>query len=170
MEMNVPLVLVFNMSDIAKQRGLQFDINKLSELLAAPIVETVGNKAKGIDELLDVIANTTKQGAKSTADRLNYGDEIEEELTKLTKQIKRPTKVTTKYPKRWLAIKLLEHDKEIMAKGFSDGLLEAVDVSRRHLAAIFGDEPEMVIADAATVSYQVPVRRPSKAPPTSDTI
>lgn len=147
MEMNVPLVLVFNMSDVAKQRGLQFDIDKLSDLLAAPIAETIGNKAKGIDELLDVIANTTKQGVKRTADRLNYGDEIEEELTKLTKQIKRPTKVTTKYPKRWLAIKLLEHDKEIMAKGFSDGLLEAVDASRRHLATIFGDEPEMVIAE-----------------------
>jgi len=147
MEMNVPLVLAFNMSDVAKQRGLQFDIDKLSELLAAPIAETIGNKAKGIDELLDVIVETAKQGAKSTADRLTYGDEIEEELSKLTKQIKRPTKVTTKYPKRWLAIKLLEHDKEIMAKGFSDGLLETVDTSRRHLAAIFGDQPEMVIAE-----------------------
>ncbi len=147
MEMNVPLVLAFNMSDVAKQRGLQFDIDKLSELIAAPIVETVGNKAKGIDELLDVIIETAEQGAKHTSGRLNYGNEIEEELAKLTKQIKRPTKVTTKYSKRWLAIKLLENDKEIMAKGFSDGLLEAVDTSRRHLAAIFGDEPEMIIAE-----------------------
>ena len=147
MEMNVPLILAFNMSDIAKRRGLEFDIDKLSELLAAPIVETIGNKATGIDELLDVIAETAKHGAKNVASRLNYGHEIEEELTKLTKQIKRPNKVTTKYPKRWLAIKLLEHDKEIMAKGFGDDLLEAVDESRRHLAAIFGDQPEMVIAE-----------------------
>ncbi len=147
MEMNVPLVLAFNMSDIAKQRGLEFDIDKLSELLAAPIVMTVGNKAKGIDELLDVIARTAKQGAKSTTGRLNYGREIEEELTKLQQQIHGRMELAAKYGRRWLAIKLIEHDKEIMAKGFSDKMLTAVEASRRHLAAIFGDEPEMVIAE-----------------------
>lgn len=147
MEMNVPLVLAFNMSDIAKRRGLEFDIDKLSELLAAPIVMTVGNKAKGIDELLDVIARTVKQGAKSTTDRLNYGHEIEEELTKLQQQMHGRMELTAKYGRRWLAIKLIEHDKEIMAKGFSDDLLAAAEASRRHLAAIFGDEPDMVIAE-----------------------
>lgn len=147
MEMNVPLVLAFNMSDIAKRRGLEFDIDKLSELLAAPIVMTVGNKAKGIDELLDVIARTVKQGAKSTTDRLNYGHEIEEELTKLQQQMHGRMELTAKYGRRWLAIKLIEHDKEIMAKGFSDDLLAAVEASRQHLAAIFGDEPDMVIAE-----------------------
>lgn len=147
MEMNVPLVLAFNMSDIAKRRGLEFDIDKLSELLAAPIVMTVGNKAKGIDELLDVIARTVKQGAKSTTDRLNYGHEIEEELTKLQQQMHGRMELTAKYGRRWLAIKLIEHDKEIMAKGFSDDLLATAEASRRHLAAIFGDEPDMVIAE-----------------------
>jgi len=44
MEMNVPLVLAFNMSDIAKQRGLEFDIEQLSVFFGAPIIMTVGNK------------------------------------------------------------------------------------------------------------------------------
>jgi len=52
-EMDVPLVLAFNMSDIAKRKGLQFEIEQLSRLLEAAIVPTVGNKGKGRTELLD---------------------------------------------------------------------------------------------------------------------
>ncbi|MHC5061681.1 MAG: ferrous iron transport protein B [Planctomycetota bacterium] len=147
MEMNVPLVLVFNMSDIARQRGLEFDLDKLSKLLAVPIAETVGNKAKGIDGLFNAVAEIAKQPAKSTISRLNYGDEIEEELKKLSELLNRPGEVVTKYSRRWLAIKLLEQDKEITAKGFDDDILAAVDQSRKHLTAIFGDQPEMVIAE-----------------------
>ena len=46
-ELDVPLVLAFNMSDIAERRGLIFDIEQLSMLLETPIVCTVGNKGKG---------------------------------------------------------------------------------------------------------------------------
>ncbi|MHC4389563.1 MAG: FeoB small GTPase domain-containing protein [Planctomycetota bacterium] len=61
MEMKVPLVLAFNMSDIARQRGLVFDIRQLSRLLEAPIVRTVGNKEKGKVALLDAIVQTAKR-------------------------------------------------------------------------------------------------------------
>ena len=43
-EMNPPLVLAFNMSDLAKRRGLVFDLDQLSGLLEARIVPTVGSK------------------------------------------------------------------------------------------------------------------------------
>ena len=46
-EMNVPLVLAFNMSDVAQQKGLVFNIDQLSTLLQAPIVPMIGNKGKG---------------------------------------------------------------------------------------------------------------------------
>ena len=78
-EMNVPLVLAFNMSDIAKQRGLLFDIEQLSRLLDAPIVPTVGNKGKGKTELLDAIIATARQGKQQRTHRVGYGEEIEEE-------------------------------------------------------------------------------------------
>ena len=52
-EMNVPLVLAFNMSDIARQRGFKFNLDKLSDLFGAPIVETEGNKNEGIKNLLE---------------------------------------------------------------------------------------------------------------------
>ena len=46
MELLAPLVLAFNMSDVAKQRGFKFDLELLSRLLGAPIVPTVGHKRR----------------------------------------------------------------------------------------------------------------------------
>jgi ferrous iron transport protein B len=45
-EINVPLILAFNMSDVAEQKGLLFDIEQLSRLLESPIVPMIGNKGK----------------------------------------------------------------------------------------------------------------------------
>ena len=61
-EMNVPLVLAFNMSDVAQQKGLLFDIEQLSNLLQAPIVPMIGNKGKGKKELFDAIVEIARQG------------------------------------------------------------------------------------------------------------
>ncbi len=52
-EMNVPLVLGFNMTDIVERRGIVFDNDLLSGFLNAPIVPIVGNRGKGLDKLLD---------------------------------------------------------------------------------------------------------------------
>ena len=146
MEMNVPLVLAFNMSDIAKQRGLEFDIEQLSVFFGAPIIMTVGNKAKGITELLDAVCQTARAGAKYAVHNLNYGSEVEEELEKIQEKLDSEHMLVEKYGRRWLAVKMLENDSEIMNKGHSKGVLEIVETSRRHLSAIFGDDPEIIIA------------------------
>ncbi len=147
MEMNVPLILAFNMSDIAEQRGLKFDIERLSELFGAPIVPTVGSKGRGIDDLLETICKVAGEGSASAINRLNYGDEIEEELVKIEGLLDSEHALVEKYGRRWLALKLLESDKEIVAQGHSDIVLDAARTARDHLSMIFGDQPEMVVAD-----------------------
>ncbi len=53
LELGAPLVLALNMSDIADARGLRIDTEVLSQgLNGTPVVPTVANKGKGIDELL----------------------------------------------------------------------------------------------------------------------
>ena len=147
LEMNVPLVLAFNMTDVANQRGLTFDIDTLAQLLGAPIVMMVGNKGRGIDELLKTVAHLAEHGPAYGINRLHYGSEIEEELTRIQAQLDSEHELVKKYGKRWLALKLLENDKEIIEKGHNDRVLQAVQASRSHIAAIFGDEPEIIIAD-----------------------
>lgn len=41
LEMNVPLVLAFNMADVAKNRGFEIDETALSRLMGVPIVSTL---------------------------------------------------------------------------------------------------------------------------------
>ncbi len=147
-EMNVPLVLAFNMSDIAEQKGMLFDIEQLSMLLEAKIVKTVGNKGKGKTELLDAIIETAGQTKKPRIHKINYGDEIEHELERIEKVIiEKEQQLIEKYEPRWLAIKLLEQDDEITAKVHSREVLDTVAASAVHLKDIFGDNPEIVMAD-----------------------
>jgi len=54
LELGIPLVLALNVSDSARSQGLKIDNERLSVLLGrAPIVETVGHRGQGLDQLLD---------------------------------------------------------------------------------------------------------------------
>ena len=147
-EMNAPLVLAFNMSDVAKQKGLSFDIEQLSQLLGAPIVPMVGNKGQGKAELLDAVIRTATGEASQRTHTVRYGDEIEHELDKITSILaEMETELVDKYGVRWLALKLLEQDEDIRAKVKAGEVLDAVKASIEHLRTIFKDDPEIVIAD-----------------------
>lgn len=148
MEMGTRLVLAFNMSDVAKQRGYEIDIDKLSELIRCPIVETVGNKGKGIDPLLDVIIKTAASSKQeNAAPVIQYGSEIEAEVELITGQVDCEHDFVKKYGKRWLAVKLLEQDKEILDQGHTPDVIQAVAESVERIQKHFGDEPEIVFAD-----------------------
>ena len=77
-EMNVPLVLAFNMTDIAQQRGMTFDNDTLGRFFNASIVPIVGTKGTGLDTLLDVIIETAENPRSKDDHPVHYGDEIEE--------------------------------------------------------------------------------------------
>lgn len=148
MEMNVPLVLAFNMSDLARRRGLEFDLDQLSKLLGARIVPTVGNKGQGRTALLEAIVETARDAGAERRHRVYYGGEIEEELTRIQEEIdKSERQLAHKYGSRWVAVKLLEQDDDVIAKVQHRETLEIVGRSAEHLRSIFGDEPEIVMAD-----------------------
>ncbi len=147
-EMNVPLVLAFNMSDIAEQRGLQFDTEQLSKLLETMIVPTVGNKGKGKTELLGAIVETSQQDKRHRTHKVIYGEEIEQELATIETLLSdEEQQLAEKYSPRWLAVKLLEQDSDITAKIHSQDVLDTVTARTEHLKSIFADEPEIVMAD-----------------------
>jgi ferrous iron transport protein B len=147
-EMNVPLVLAFNMSDVAEQKGLLFDIEQLSRLLETPIIQTIGSKGKGKKDLLEAIVQTSQKGRVRRIHNISYGEEIEHELAKIEAMVtyKEPH-LAEKYGSRWSAIKLIEQDEDIAKKVRNREIIDAVKASTEHLKSIFGDEPEVVIAD-----------------------
>ena len=51
-----PLVLALNMIDIAERQGWSIDLERLSRLLAVPVVATVATRKRGLDHLLAAVA------------------------------------------------------------------------------------------------------------------
>jgi ferrous iron transport protein B len=53
LELGLPLVLALNISDSARALGLRIDTRRLGALLGGiPVIETVGHRGRGLDELL----------------------------------------------------------------------------------------------------------------------
>ena len=146
MEMNTPLVLAFNMYDTAKHRGITFDIDQLSRLLNAPIVNTVGSKGQGVNELLDAAIDIYEGGGGKPFCMVTYGSEIEGIIASLAAVIATDYD-DIKLSARWMAIKLLEQDGEIAKLDFPQSVKDAVAHSLHHIRTVFGDDAEIIIAD-----------------------
>lgn len=54
-EMRVPILVVVNMLDIARQHKIDIDLDKLSESLGCPVVGLVASKSEGVKDLKDAI-------------------------------------------------------------------------------------------------------------------
>jgi small GTP-binding protein len=115
LELHANLVVALNMMDVAESRGYKIDIARLSELLGAPVVPLIAARNKGTQELLATIIDVIEGNIRTDGIQLQYGHDIEAEIAKLEKIIaeKLPS---GDYSPRWLAVKLLEEDEEIIGK------------------------------------------------------
>jgi len=82
---------------------------------------------------------------------VDYGSEIEQEIVRIQEAIEKVPELARRYPSRWLAVKLLEEDKEIApevesAPGGAD-IMTQVRKSVAHLRSIYGDDMDTIIAD-----------------------
>ena len=59
MEMGIPVCLALNMMDVAQKRGIEIDVDRLSEILSIPVVPMVARTGKGKKELLAQVVITS---------------------------------------------------------------------------------------------------------------
>ncbi len=155
-ELGTAVILAFNMTDLADKEGLRIDIKKISNFLKVPIIRITASKGIGLDKLKDAIVDTiTNKNNISPKDKtptINYGTEVEEHLNEFTEVIDKNITLPKKYNSRWIALKLLENDEEVISliktiKNSEIALSEAKKI-RKHLKNIFGEDIETIIADA----------------------
>ena len=115
LEMGAPLIIALNMMDMAESRNYHIDVEILSQLLGVPIVPMVASRNRGTEELLREIVDMVENKVQGTELRLRYDEHVEEELAKLEELVSQ-SELSQKYSPRWLAIKLLEEDREIIKK------------------------------------------------------
>lgn len=151
MEMDIPLLLVFNRSDIAKARGYTIDTEILASLLSTTIVKTVAHKGEGLDELKDAILHVGLATAGHRPAKIHYAREIEDEIGRIVPMIDAVPALAKAFDPRWLTVKLLENDSDIKERaeelsGNDDVVSAALDAALR-IKQHFGDSAEVVIAD-----------------------
>jgi len=179
LEMGVKLVIALNMMDITQSRGYHINIKELSRLLGVPVVPLIASRNQGIDELLETIACIAEGSIKSEKLQFSYGHEIDEAIAELEETIN-AIPLSDKYPARWLAIKLLEDDEQIIkqfmeAKPNGEEILKAKENNLSHLAKVHRNEAGIVIADARYgfingLMKEVLEKPPTKGMTTSDRI
>ncbi|MDR2517111.1 MAG: ferrous iron transport protein B [Spirochaetaceae bacterium] len=159
-ELGIPVIGALNMSDEAQARGIIIDEKNLEKTLGMPLVKTVGPKGTGTEALLDAIDRLMDSAAgPESADgkpaeaglrRISYRDEIEPRLEKLQALIETDA-AFSRYPARWLAVKLLEKDANAFerirehkqAGGIEAAAREAAGWIEKH----FGKDAEIVISE-----------------------
>ena len=147
MEMRTPLVLAFNMSDVAQSRGLEFDLKHLESLLGARIVPMVASKGKGMNDLLDAVIETAADKTPITPP-IHYGKDIEAELSRIEHLlIESDCEASARYGSRWVALKLLEGDAELCGRVKHSDILKEVEAAQVRLKTILGDSTDILIAD-----------------------
>lgn len=113
MEMGVPLILALNMMDEVEAKQHIIDVKALSSETGVPVVPMVANRNKGTKELLEEIVRVAEKKDEAVGVKIEYGREVEDQISKLEKELS-SSPLARKYPPRWLAVKLIEGDEEIV--------------------------------------------------------
>jgi ferrous iron transport protein B len=149
LELEIPVIIALNMSDIARSHGLTIDANLLSQRLnGAPVIETVGNSGIGVDALKAAIRQIAVTRRQSVS--IDYGSALEAEITVLADAIGNVPALAESYNPRWLAIKLLEADEDLTARLEAAGcetLLETAEAAQERVEAATGEDAETLVTD-----------------------
>jgi len=153
-EIDSKVLFALNMADVARSNGTKIDAEMLSDLLAVPVVFTVGNKNEGIDNLLQEAIRLAETSPEEKEKRnVKYNKDIENAISKIQNLIEEKVKEKINYKSRWTAIKLLEDDK-IVKERFAgktgvagEEILEETRTLRTYLLNHFDEDAEIVMTD-----------------------
>ena len=143
MELEPCMIIALNQIDLAEKKGINIDHETLGDLLEVPVIPTVAVKNIGIQELMTAVLDAVdkkKYGLKPK----KYGLEIEKQIEEIIKQLVEDSP----YPKRWIALKLLEGDSEFESIIYKDnpGIKKLVSEAQEKIEEIHNHDTASVIA------------------------
>lgn len=150
LELNLPVVIALNMTDIAEKRGFFINAQRLSSILGVKVIPTVAKKSIGLEELKDACFETIRTHIRPKP--LSYPHELENALHKLESVVAVFSDFTGIYPPRWLALKLLEDDEHIL-KRLNDSengnaITEMLENVKKHIMSHSGEDAQTAVVEA----------------------
>jgi ferrous iron transport protein B len=133
-EMALPVAVVVNMVDEARERGVMPQIETLGEELGVPVLGTVAVRGKGTDRLVSLVP-----AARPSAVRIDYGEPIEGAIAEMEPLIPADAPIGA----RSLALMLLSGDDSLagwLAGHVSENGVRAMNGVRNRLVARVGED------------------------------
>jgi len=150
MELEVDFLVALNMIDEVEEQGIVIEIKQLQQLLGCHIIPTSAKKSIGLDSLLDHVIRVSRKDIAIRKNKLFFRPELERFVEKITMILAHQQELEGFNP-RWLAIKLLENDREVYQQiqrlpvwvKVERALQEALKEAER----MHDSEPEMLITE-----------------------
>jgi len=152
LELGANVVVALNKIDLAEKAGMRIDHRKLEEELGVPVIPTIAPKKKGMKELVEKIIELVEGNPRGYSGKtLCYEPRVERFIERLQGEVASREEITKLLNPRWVAIKLLEGDEDVIKKlSEIEGGREVIKKGmklREEMSRELGD-PEVVIADA----------------------
>lgn len=150
MEMECDFLVALNMMDEVEERGMEIDDKLLQTLLGCHIVPVSAKRREGLDSLLDHVLRVHEGDIVIRKNKLFFRAELEEAIDAIAAQLGHERELA-KFNHRWLAVKLLESDREVydLIRRYPVwvkvelALQEAMRAAGKHYDA----DPEVLIAE-----------------------
>lgn len=152
-DMDLPIVIALNMYDEIEQRGDLLDHEQLGKLLGMPVVPTVGISGTGIGDLFRKVIGVMEGKDKTTRHiHIPYDPEIEISIKKIQEKIRGLPDFSDRFSSRFLAIKLLERNPEIL-KSFHriTGIEELTHLAEKEIIrieSVYKHDVESLLTDS----------------------
>lgn len=113
MELESNIIVALNMFDQVDKQGVKVDIKQLQKLLGSHVIPTSAIKKIGLKSLLDHVVRVYEKDILIKKNKLSFSQKVEDSIKPIEELLSSVAGLSDKYSIRWLAIKLLENDKEI---------------------------------------------------------
>ncbi|HIJ85727.1 MAG: feoB [Magnetococcales bacterium] len=171
LELGQPIVFAINMMDEAELQGISLDMVSLSSMLHGKVVGLSSKTGQGLRELMEAVMETSRiPHERIRPVFLAYDPHLEQAISSLGTLVRElHPKEMDDHQVRWLSIKLLEGDDELIAREEEhEHLQEMVRRARYDLERDHGESCEMMLAGARYgfihgLSTEAIHRQPSQA-------
>lgn len=107
------VIVVLNKIDLARKNGVEIDVKEMERLLGVPVIATNARDGTGIENLRRTIVAMAEGEIKTRPLVPTYEPDIEREIEHVSRALEN-TPLSASYNLRWLAIKLLSRDSEVI--------------------------------------------------------
>ncbi len=152
-DMDIKVIIALNMYDELIKNGIQFDYKTLGSQIGIPIIPTVSSKGKGLTELIEKTIDVYEDRDPIVRHiHINYGPELERSIREIRTKIKEEKPITDTVSSRFLAIKLLERDKEtdesLSHYNNYESIKQTAQREINRIERLFDEDSETIITDA----------------------